>query len=91
METGFYFLIAGILSRMLIPWLVKVYQSQNGFNWEWKYLRGQAIAVLITFVGLPLLLNDISAVGAWDAQAAFLSGYAAAEIGRFIDKVVTEK
>jgi hypothetical protein len=85
---GLYFLIAGILARMLIPWLVKVYESQNGFNWEWKYLRGQAISVVIIFIALPLLLSDIKDVVNWAPQAAFLAGYGAAEIGGFVDKKV---
>jgi hypothetical protein len=83
-------LVAGILARMLIPWLVQVYKNRNGWNWQWKYLRGQLVAAVIAFVALPLLLSDLAEVGSWGIQEAFLAGYGAAEIGRFLDKAITE-
>jgi hypothetical protein len=95
MYTGFYFLAAGVLSRMFIPWFVKMYKLNRddetaGWSWEWRYLRGQALATIIIGLGLPVLLSDIASVGSLDPQAAFLAGYGVAAIGRFIDKSATE-
>jgi hypothetical protein len=93
MYTGFYFLATGILARMFIPWLVLLYKGRNeeaAVSWEWHYLRGQAIAAAIVFLGLPVLVGDLLAVGGWEFQAAFLAGYGAADVGRLIDKTVTE-
>ena len=99
MYIGYIFLVMGVLARMFIPYLVKLYKNsraeKNGntpakLNWEWKYLRGQAIAALIIFIAFPLLVSDLASVGGWDQQAAFLAGYGVAEIGRFVDATITE-
>jgi hypothetical protein len=93
MYTGFYFLAVGILARMFIPWLVKLYKARNEpaeLTWEWHYLRGQVIATAIIFLGLPVLIGDLLAIGGWEFQAAFLAGYGAADLGRLIDKSATE-
>jgi len=92
---GFLFLSIGILARMFIPYLVKLWKNNRKeepekMNWEWKYLRGQLIAVVIVGVALPLLVKDLSSVAEMNQQLAWLSGYAIADIGRFVDATVTE-
>lgn len=87
---SYIFLLAGILARVFIPYLVTLYKTDEEWDWKWVYLRGQLIGAAIVFLALPVLLGDLNAVASWDWQAAFLSGYGVAEIGRFVDKSVSE-
>lgn len=89
-NVGYVFMVLGVISRMLIPWLVEIYKAQNGWDWKWKYLRGQLVSTAIVFIGLPLLIGDVSAVNEMAWQLAWLAGYGTAEVGRFIDKAITE-
>lgn len=80
----------GIVTRFVGPWLIKVYKSNDDdkVSWEWKYLRGQVIAITLVLLLLPMLYGeDIAAVYVMNGNAAFLAGYGVASIGNdFINK-----
>jgi len=76
----------GVLARMIIPWLLKLYKGADMAAWDWKYLYGQLIGAAIVFFAIPVLIGDLEAVAKLGFQAAFMSGYAAADIGRLMDK-----
>lgn len=90
---GLIALVLGVFARMVIPWLLLVYAGYRNKGdkptWQWRYLAGQLVGVVILLVGLPVLVGDLADVLAWDWQAAWLAGYGAAEIGRLGDKELT--
>lgn len=87
-EYSYVFVFVGMLVRVLLPWLVKLYQeNENGVEWNWKYLRGQLIIFAALAVALPIMASDLEAVSGMTFQAAFTFGYAAADVGRLFDKL----
>lgn len=86
MYMSYLYVFLGILARAILPWLLKMYEQKERIDWNWEYMRGQLIAVLVVVVALPLLISDIDSIAAWDWQAAWLAGYAVADIGRMAEK-----
>lgn len=83
----YLYLVIGVLTRVLLPWLVKLRTSEDKIDWQWKFLRGQLIGALMVFLLLPLLIPGYhEAIESWDAASAWSAGYAVADLGRMIDK-----
>ncbi len=92
MDTSLYLgwvgLGLGVISRIFIPWLNARRVNPDEANWSWRFVWPQLIAVLIVFLGLPLALSSVGAVGELAFAAAWLIGWAVADVGRFVDKAV---
>jgi len=91
-EYSYVFVFVGMLVRVLLPWLVKLYQDngEGAVEWNWKYLRSQLVIFAALAVALPIMAADLDSVADMTFQAAFTFGYAAADVGRLLDKL-TEK
>jgi len=87
MYMSYLYVFLGILARAVLPWLLKMYESKEKIDWDWTYLRGQLIAVLVIVVAIPLLITDLNSVAGWDWQTAWLAGYAVADVGRMVEKL----
>jgi len=86
---GYLFLFLGVVARLVLPWLVKVYKSAEGedVSWSWKYLRAQALLLALFVVALPLIAGDMSVIPTMEFQTAFVAGYTMADVSRLINKV----
>lgn len=86
---GYLFLFLGVVARLVLPWLVKVYKSAEGedVSWSWKYLRAQAMLLALFVVALPLIAGDMSVIPTMEFQTAFVAGYTMADVSRLINKV----
>ena len=82
-------IVLGGATRAIVPWLLKLYQKEAGWSdWEWGYLRGQLIAVLLFVLAMPVLVQNLpDIIGSNDWYTAWLTGYASADIGRLVDKL----
>ena len=83
-------LLTGILARMIGPYLIELYiANQDGetLDWNWKYLRGQAILTIVVLMVLPYLMPVLAKVGDMTLQQAWGEGFAAAAVGRELDKL----
>jgi hypothetical protein len=86
---GYLFLFLGVVARLVLPWLVKVYKSAEGedVSWSWDYLRAQALVMALFVVALPLIAGDMSVIPTMEFQTAFVAGYTMADVSRLINKV----
>jgi hypothetical protein len=80
-------IMLGVFCRAIIPWLREL-QSNPDVGWDWRYLRGQLIGAVMVVLALPLLI-DLQNASNWSFLPAWLSGWAAADIGRMFDKTIT--
>jgi len=88
---GWFGLAIGLLSRIFVPWLnVRRLDPENA-KWSWRYVWPQLIAVVIAALLLPLVVSDLVAIGGMAFGPAWLIGWAAADIGRFADKLVFKR
>ena len=76
----------GILSRIFLPWLAAKRNEPN-MGWSWRLVTPQLISVLIVALLLPLVA-DFGALGTLPTPAAYLAGWAAADVGREADKLI---
>ena len=72
----------GVLARVFVPWLAKRRQDPENAKWTWKFVWPQLLSVVLIFLLLPLVVSDLQSVGGLPWQAAWLAGWAAADIGR---------
>ena len=84
------FLVLGVLSRIFVPFLL-ARRDNPALSWSWRYIWPQLITVLVVFLVLPLLIADLEAVAGLAPAVAYLSGWAAADVGRQADKLFIRK
>lgn len=84
----YLFLLFGIVSRIFVPWLIARREDPT-LSWTWRYVWPQLVSVLVIVLLLPLLLSDLDKTGELPLTAAYLTGWAAADIGRQTDKFFT--
>ena len=80
--VAYFSLFAGLVLRIVIPWLAKRQQDPENAKWDWRYVWPQVLSVVIVALLLPLTLADLASVGVIPAQAAWVLGWGAADIGR---------
>lgn len=90
MYLGWIGLGVGVLSRIFVPWLNERRLNPDNAKWSWRYVWPQIIAVVVVTLLLPLVISDLESIGAMAFGPAWLIGWAAADIGRFADKLVTK-
>ena len=84
-------LVIGVLARVFVPWLAKRREAPQEAKWQWPYVWPQLLSVGLIFLLLPLVVSDIGAVGKLPYQAAWLAGWAAADIGRDTYKALAKE
>ncbi len=74
----------GMAARAILPYLKAYWESGGSIRFDWDYVKGQAVAALIAFLGLISMNGGGLAVqiGAMSIPLAFLTGYFAASAGR---------
>lgn len=80
--AAYFSLFAGLIMRVFIPWLAIRQQDPENAQWDWDYVWPQLLSVVIVALLLPLTIGDLASVGAIPAQAAWILGWGAADIGR---------
>ena len=80
--VAYFSLFAGLALRVFIPWLAKRQQDPENAKWNMKYVWPQVLAVVLVALLLPLTIADLSSLGDIPAQAAWVLGWGAADIGR---------
>jgi len=81
-------LILGIVSRLLVPWLLK--RRQDPFAaWDWRYIYGQLITAGLVLLVLPFV-QDLYAVADMLPAEAYIAGWFAADIGLEADKFLSK-
>ena len=80
--------VFGVLSRVFVPFLL-ARRDNPDLPWTWRYIWPQLITVLVIFLLLPLLIADLEAVSSLAPAVAYLAGWAAADVGREADKLIT--
>ena len=83
-------LIFGVLSRIFVPFLLERRDNPD-LSWSWRFIWPQLITVLVVFLVLPLLISDLEAISGLAPAVAYLSGWAAADVGRNADKLITRQ
>lgn len=81
----------GVISRIFVPWLQARRQNPEEAQWSWRYIWPQIAGVTIVALLLPLVISDLTAIGGMAFGAAYVVGWGAADMGRFVDKVATKK
>lgn len=79
---AWFSLFAGLLLRIFIPWLAKRQMDPENAQWDWKYVWPQLLSVGIVALLLPLTIADLGSIAEIPAQAAWVLGWGAADIGR---------
>lgn len=75
-------LLIGLAARVFVPWLAARRLDPENAGWDWKFVWPQLLGFGIIVLLLPLLISDLSVVLEMPAQAAWLVGWGAADIGR---------
>jgi hypothetical protein len=86
--------VLGVLTRMVLPWLIKIVAQLKSENpepiqWQWRYLAGTGLTAVVVLLVTPLLIEDVTVILESSPFAAWSIGYAIAAIGRELDKLVT--
>jgi len=81
----------GVVARVFVPWLAKRRQEPDKAKWNWKFVWPQLVSVALIFLLLPLLIGDLADMGGLPWQAAWLAGWAAADIGRETYKALAKE
>lgn len=84
-------LVFGLLMRVFIPWLAKRQVDPENAKWNWKYVWPQLLSFGLVFLLVPLTVADIGAVGDIPAQAAWVLGWGAGDIGRKTYKTLAQE
>ena len=84
-------LAVGVLARIFVPWLAKRRENPEQAQWKWTFVWPQLISVVLIFLLLPLLIGDLVGLGGLPWQAAWLAGWAAADIGRETYKALAKE
>jgi hypothetical protein len=77
----------GLLSRVFVPWLNERRNNPDKAQWSWRYVWPQLIAFGVAVLVLPLVVTDLESIAGMSFGPAWLIGWAAADVGRFIDKL----
>ena len=95
METvltmGMGSLLVGLLARVLVPWLAKRREDPEGAQWSWRFVWPMMLSFGILLLLVPLLVGELETVAQMPAQAAWLVGWGAADIGRKTYKTLVKE
>lgn len=83
-------LLLGILARVFIPWLAKRQQNPDSAQWTWKYVWPQFLSAGLILLVLPLVIADLTVIQSLPYQAAWMVGWAAADLGRKAYKIIAK-
>lgn len=74
----------GMVARAVLPYLKAYWESGGAISFDWDYVKGQAVAALVAFLGLISMNGGglVAEIGAMSIAIAFLTGYFAASAGR---------
>lgn len=84
-------LALGLIARVFVPWLAKRLETPQEAKWQWKYVWPQVVAVGLLLLLLPLLVDDLAGMSGVPWQLAWLSGWAAGDIGRKTYKALAKE
>ena len=84
-------MVVGVLARIFVPWLAKRREKPEEAKWSWPFVWPQLLSVVIIFLMFPLLIGDLAITGELPWQAAWLAGWAAADIGRETYKALAKE
>jgi hypothetical protein len=84
-------LLAGLGARVLVPWLAVRQQNPDGAVWDWRFVWPQVLSFVILILMLPLLVEDLAGIHETPAQAAWLLGWGAGDVGRKAYKVLVKE
>ena len=87
---GWIFLALGGISRIFIPWLNARRLNPEQAQWAWRYFWPQLVTLAIAALLLPMTVPDIATIGGLEMAPAYLVGWGAADVGRFVDKLVSK-
>ncbi len=90
MFIGWVGLGFGVVSRIFVPWLNERRLNPDNAKWSWRYVWPQLIAVVVVTLLLPLVLSNVETVGEMAFSAAYVIGWGAADIGRFVGKFIVK-
>ena len=85
------FLGLGVVARVFVPWLAKRREQPESAKWAWPYVWPQLISVVLILLLLPVVVSDMSIVSSLPFPAAWLAGWAAADIGRETYKALAKE
>lgn len=88
--AGWIGLFLGLASRVFLPWLNARRLNPEEAQWNWRYIWPQVIAVVIAILLLPLVVQDLESVGEMSVSTAYIVGWFAGDVGRFVDKFITK-
>jgi hypothetical protein len=81
-------LFLGIISRILVPFLLKRRQDPLA-PWDWRYVYGQLITVMVVCLVLPFTIPDLVAITNMAPVEAYITGWFVADLGREADKYLS--
>ena len=81
----------GVVARVFVPWLAKRRENPEKAQWSWRFVWPQLVSVVLIFLVLPIVIGDLSSISRLPWQAAWLAGWAAADIGRETYKALANK
>ncbi len=87
----YLFLFLGIVSRVFLPWLISrrnAAQSGRSLPWTWRFVWPQLVSVGVVVLLLPFLLSNLANIAELEYTAAYLAGWASADLGREADKLL---
>ena len=84
-------LFVGLAARVFVPWLAKRRYDPDNAKWQWRYLWPQVLGFVLLLVVLPLIVSDLRAIYDMPAQAAWVLGWGAADIGRKTIKALSSE
>jgi hypothetical protein len=84
-------MILGVVARVFVPWLARRRENPEAAKWNWTFVWPQFLSVGLIFLLLPLLIGDLAEMGGLPWQAAWLAGWAAADIGRETYKALAKE
>ena len=73
-------LFLGVVSRIVVPWLI-ARRDNPDLPWKWLYIWPQLISFVVIALMLPILIDNLEGISSLSYQAAYLIGWAAADIG----------
>jgi hypothetical protein len=85
---GWVGLVLGLISRIFIPWLNVRRLNPENAQWSWRYVWPQLVSVVIVGLGLPLVITNTEVIGLMALTPAYLVGWGAADVGRFVDRAI---
>ncbi len=84
----FVLFVFGVICRVFLPWLI-ARRDDPTLSWSWRYIWPQLVTAVIVLILVPLFF-DLDSLGTMKPIAAYLSGWAAADVGREVDKFLVK-